>query len=189
MEYPFADNRYGSAVHPGGKSQKTGVMPAPDGVNLREGYHTIGFDWQKDKYVFYIDDIVRWTVTSPISQTKQTILLSDEVQAGAWAGGAAYSVVRDEHLLPDYWRIDYCRVYREGLPDQPVATRPALDQNPRHRLAANTADPFAIYDCRGRLVGRTDRASSKGLAAGRPGVRLLRPEAGGMVTARLVIDK
>ncbi len=71
---------------------------------LDRGFHTIGFEWKPEEYVFYVDGEVAWKTTKAISRRKQYIILSLEV--GKWAGDIK------EANLPDGIAVDYVRVYK-----------------------------------------------------------------------------
>ncbi len=69
-----------------------------------EGWHTVGLEWTKDRYVFYVDGKETWRTSRAVSHRPQYIILSAEV--GKWAGDIA------EAKLPDSLTVDYVRVYR-----------------------------------------------------------------------------
>ena len=73
-------------------------------------WHTFGFLWTKDKYVFYYEDQVIWRVTDKklISHVAQYMLFSLEIER--WAGDITKAI------LPDTFFIDYIRVYKKSTP-------------------------------------------------------------------------
>ncbi|MEZ4977708.1 MAG: glycoside hydrolase family 16 protein [Chitinophagales bacterium] len=67
-------------------------------------WHTFGLLWTENGYSFFVDDKLNFTVNEGISKRNQFIILSLEV--GKWAGEL------DKSKLPDYFIIDYVRVYK-----------------------------------------------------------------------------
>jgi beta-glucanase (GH16 family) len=70
---------------------------------LGEGWHTVGLEWTREGYVFYVDGKETWRSTKGVSHRPQYIILSLEV--GKWAGSIA------DARLPDSVMFDYVRVY------------------------------------------------------------------------------
>jgi len=75
---------------------------------LTKGWHTIGFEWTKSEYVFYVDGKKTWRTSKGVSQRPEYIILSLEV--GSWAGDIATA------KLPDSVLFDYVRVYDRRPP-------------------------------------------------------------------------
>ena len=75
---------------------------------LTKGWHTVGLEWKKDEYVFYVDGQETWRTDKAVSHTPQYIILSMEV--GKWAGDIAGA------KLPDRVYFDYVRVYKARPP-------------------------------------------------------------------------
>lgn len=70
-----------------------------------EGFHTFGVEWNKDTYIFYVDDCETWRTTAGgVSQVPAYIKLSVEV--GEWAGDISKA------NLPDAMLVDSVRVYQ-----------------------------------------------------------------------------
>jgi len=76
---------------------------------LRKDFHTFGIEWSPEMYIFYIDDKEVWRVTKGVSQVKQWILLTLEIQTVFLDD--VYNISDYSDLLPDYWVVDYVRVY------------------------------------------------------------------------------
>jgi beta-glucanase (GH16 family) len=70
---------------------------------LQKGWHTVGLEWKRGEYVFYVDGKRTWRTTQGISHTPEYIILSLEV--GPWAGAIT------DAKLPDSVEFDYVRVY------------------------------------------------------------------------------
>jgi beta-glucanase (GH16 family) len=86
-----------------GADHKSAKAAAPV-AGLRQGWHTIGFLWTPDEYVFYVDGKETWRMRDAVSRHTEYIILSLEV--GPWAGDIAKAA------LPDAFLVDYVRVYQ-----------------------------------------------------------------------------
>ncbi|MFW6162622.1 MAG: glycoside hydrolase family 16 protein [Planctomycetota bacterium] len=90
-----------------GKHHKSaGKVVAVQG--LTEGWHTVGLEWTREGYVFYVDGRETWRTSKGVSQRPEYIILSCEV--GSWAGDIAKA------SLPDSALFDYVRVYDRKPP-------------------------------------------------------------------------
>ena len=107
MEKPWREDKITQNLHWDGygKDHKhAGTTVTIPGVS--EGFHTFGFHWKRDEYVFYVDGKETWrTSAGGVSQVPQFIKLTDEI--GKWGG----DITRAK--LPDYFVVDYVRVYDE----------------------------------------------------------------------------
>ena len=105
MEWPWRDGRVQHTLHwdgYGDAHKSKGHVSKTDG--LTEGFHTFGLLWKPDEYVFYVDGKETWrTSAGGVSQVPEYIKLSEEI--GDWAGDIKKAD------LPDYFVIDYVRVY------------------------------------------------------------------------------
>jgi len=71
---------------------------------VSEGWHTFGLHWKTDEYVFYVDGQETWrTSAGGVSQVPQYAKLTEEI--AAWAGDIGKA------QLPDFFTVDYVRVY------------------------------------------------------------------------------
>ena len=71
---------------------------------LSWGWHTFGLYWTPEEYVFYVDGVETWrTSAGGVSQVPAYVKLTDEVDE--WGGDIS------EARLPDYFLVDYVRVY------------------------------------------------------------------------------
>jgi beta-glucanase (GH16 family) len=88
------------------------------GAGLDDGdWHVIRLDWYPDEYVFYIDGVETWrTSAGGVSQVPEFILLSDEMGNIGW-GVPGIPNPPEDAILPDYFYIDYVRVYEYVPPD------------------------------------------------------------------------
>lgn len=127
MEYVVADglrNHFNVANHWGPLGAKSGhegtlIDAGAHGVDLREGWHTFGLQWARDKLTYYVDCKEVWSTTNGVATGDgQALLLSVEYQRGpgdAW--NINKNVLNDAALLPDHFLVDYVRVYdRQSAP-------------------------------------------------------------------------
>jgi beta-glucanase (GH16 family) len=96
-------NGYGRN-HQGAGSGSVKVPPSDD------GFHTFGLDWSPLGYVFYVDGKETWRISGPVSHREQFILVSAECK-GYREGSPAPEI--KSARLPDYFIVDYVRVYDE----------------------------------------------------------------------------
>ncbi len=76
-------------------------------ADLYEGWHTYGFQWTEDAYIFYIDGEETWRTSEPgICEKAGYMKLTTEF--GSWAA----PIVPEE--LPDFCRVDWVRAWTEG---------------------------------------------------------------------------
>jgi len=96
-------NGYGQN-HLGAGSGPIQLQPTND------GFHTFGLDWSPLGYVFYIDGKESWQISGPVSHREQFILISAECHG--YRKGEASPLLK-KAKLPDYFIVDYIRVYDE----------------------------------------------------------------------------
>lgn len=105
MEKPWRDDRTTQNLHWDGygKAHKSaGLQFSVPGLN--EGWHTFGLYWTPEEYVFYVDGLESWrTSAGGVSQVPEFAKLTEEI--GTWGGDIAQA------NLPDYFTVDYVRVY------------------------------------------------------------------------------
>jgi alpha-L-fucosidase len=105
MEKPWLDDRTTQNLHWDGygKEHKSdGTRFTVPGLN--EGWHTFGLLWTAEQYVFYVDGTESWRSSAGgVSQVPQYAKLTEEI--GTWAGDIKQA------SLPDYFVVDYVRVY------------------------------------------------------------------------------
>jgi len=97
MQHTLHWDGYGKAHKSQGK-----VVDVP---GLGEGWHTVGLEWTKDEYVFFIDGKETWRTTKGVSHRPEYIILS--LEAGGWAGDIGKA------KLPDSALFDHVRVYKQ----------------------------------------------------------------------------
>ena len=91
-----------------GKEHKGKGHITPE-LGLDKGFHIYGFEWTESAYRFFIDGKLQWEVKEPISKRAQFLILSSEVQSGAWSqaipsGGYGERSTTKTKILVDYVR-------------------------------------------------------------------------------------
>lgn len=76
-----------------------------------DGFHVFGLDWSKDGYIYYIDGEESWRINGPVSNREQFILISTECMG--YREGDTPSPELEKATLPDYFTVDYVRVFDE----------------------------------------------------------------------------
>jgi beta-glucanase (GH16 family) len=95
-----------------------------NGMGLDDGgWHVVRLDWYPDKYVFFIDGRETWrTSAGGVCQTPNFVLFSDEIlNFGTGPEAMGVGPIKDA-VLPDYFSVDYVRVYRYVPPRQEPGT-------------------------------------------------------------------
>ncbi len=123
LKKPWLIDRVQQAVHWDGYGsnhhQASEISNIP---GLSSGYHTIGLHWKPDEYVFYIDGEETWrTNEGGVSQVPEFIKIREEI--GQTSEGDI-----SQANLPDYFIVDFVRVYIEvpaipGIPESPTNLR------------------------------------------------------------------
>lgn len=86
--------------------------PGANTASLQGNYHTYGLLWEPGKYTFYIDGVEVWSTTAAISNVRQWIYLTSEVQNGSWAGSIPSGGYGDRNSTTTNFSVDYVRFYQ-----------------------------------------------------------------------------
>lgn len=86
--------------------------PGANTASLQGNYHTYGLLWEPGKYTFYIDGVEVWSTTAAISNVRQWIYLTSEVDNGAWAGAIPSGGYGDINTSTTNFSVDYVRFYQ-----------------------------------------------------------------------------
>ena len=108
-------------------------------IGLASGFHVYGLEWTPTVQRFYIDGVLKWTVTdatsSPVSQRSQFLILSSEVDdtSTTWAGtipAAGYGTLQTTatKMIVDYVRV-YARAETAGNGDLEALVAPWYQVN------------------------------------------------------------
>jgi beta-glucanase (GH16 family) len=107
VEVPWRDGQITMNLHWDGygKDHKSAGTKVTLPV-VMDGFHTFGLLWTKTEYVFFMDGKETWrSAAGGVSQAPEFLKLTEEI--GDWGGKIS------EAKLPDYFEIDYVRVYQE----------------------------------------------------------------------------
>lgn len=80
-------------------------------LDLDKGFHVYGCEWTESAYRFFIDGKLQWEVTEPISKRPQFIILSSEVESGAWSHAIPAEGYGDRASGKTKIVVDYVRHY------------------------------------------------------------------------------
>lgn len=105
MEMPWRDGRITMNLHWDGYGKAHRHVGTKVTLpEITEGFHTYGLWWTPHEYVFYVDGREVWrSAAGGVSQAPEFIKVTEEI--GTWAGDIR------EAPLPDYFEVDYVRVY------------------------------------------------------------------------------
>lgn len=79
---------------------------------ILSGYHTFTLVWDPSIYIFYVDGIERWRTTGGgVCNQPGDIILSGEIGTDPWAIADFWARNPEGMPYPDYFLVDYCRVY------------------------------------------------------------------------------
>jgi beta-glucanase (GH16 family) len=105
IEMPWRDGRLTINLHWDGygkEHKSAGMKFKVEGVT--EGWHTYGLRWLPEEYTFYVDGKEVWrSKAGGVCQVPEFVKLTEEI--GDWAGDIKQA------KLPDYFEVDYVRVF------------------------------------------------------------------------------
>lgn len=86
--------------------------PGANSASLQGNYHTYGLLWEPGKYTFFLDGVEVWSTTAAISNVRQWIYLTSEVDNGAWAGTIPGGGYGDINTSTTNFSVDYVRFFQ-----------------------------------------------------------------------------
>ena len=114
------------------------------GFDASEGYHTYGFDWQKDSITWYVDGKAVYTATSNIPSTPGKIMMN------VWPG-----IGVDDWLKPfdgttpltaKYQWVTYRKAETSSTPDTPSGNEPAANTTMYANFRTGSTKEFIASD-------------------------------------------
>lgn len=98
-------------------------------TKLRTGFHTYTMEWSPTAYVFYIDGVKTWTsIGGGICTTAGHLLITGEISTDPSLSSKGWANTPDPSLYPDYFLVDYVRVWKETIPSSlPSALESIID--------------------------------------------------------------
>jgi len=83
-------------------------------LGIREGYHVFTLEWDSSEYVFFIDDVETWrTRAGGVSKVPAYVKITGELSTEDWAITEYWANDPGNAAYPDYFLVDYVRVYRK----------------------------------------------------------------------------
>jgi beta-glucanase (GH16 family) len=86
--------------------------PAVDAPRLQGGWHVYAVSWTPDGYRFFLDGVEQWATRWGVSQRPEFILLTCEVEHGAWAGAIPAHGYGSRRLGTTRMQVDWVRVWQ-----------------------------------------------------------------------------
>ena len=81
---------------------------------MREGYHTYVLEWTPEEYIFLIDGEETWRTTEGgVSKVPAYVKVTGEISTEEWALEERWSKDPADATYPDYFLVDYVRVYQK----------------------------------------------------------------------------
>ncbi len=81
---------------------------------VREGYHTFTLEWDETEYRFYIDGQMTWkSDAGGVSQVPAYVKITAELSTEKWAVNEYWSNDPAKGIFPDYFLVDWVRVYKK----------------------------------------------------------------------------
>jgi beta-glucanase (GH16 family) len=124
MEIDFAEHRshdndgrgIGMIVHHtlhwnGYGPERKGAGKATPNLGLAQGFHLYACEWTPEAYRFFVDGKLTWEFKEPISQRPQFVILSSEVESGAWSMPVPKDGYGDRQTSTTRMVVDYVRHY------------------------------------------------------------------------------
>ena len=83
-----------------------------DGV--RDGSHTYMLEWTEEEYVFFVDNTEIWRTTAGgVSKVPAYVKITGELSTESWAINEQWSNDPESAEYPDYFVVDYVRIYQD----------------------------------------------------------------------------
>lgn len=80
--------------------------------DIRNGYHTFALEWNETEYIFFVDSIETWrTSAGGVSKVPAYVKITGELSTLPWAIGEGWANNPGSGKFPDYFLIDYVRVW------------------------------------------------------------------------------
>lgn len=99
-----------------GKDHKSkGNMLTEPGIE--EGYHVFAVEWNEKEYIFSIDGKETWrSDAGGVSKVPAYVKVTSELSTEKWAIGDNWAGDPAKAAYPDYFYVDYVKVYRKKQP-------------------------------------------------------------------------
>jgi beta-glucanase (GH16 family) len=82
-------------------------------AGIREGFHTFTLEWTEKEYIFFVDDVEVWrTRSGGVSKVPSYVKVTGELWTIDWAISEGWANDPETANYPDYFLVDYVRVYQ-----------------------------------------------------------------------------
>lgn len=82
---------------------------------IRQGFHTYTLEWNADEYIYFIDSTEVWrTSAGGVSKVPAYVKVTGELSTLPWAIGENWSNNPAGANFPDYFIVDWVRVYQKN---------------------------------------------------------------------------
>ena len=96
----------------GADHKSEGYKKTIDGI--RDGFHTYTLEWTEEEYVFLVDNAEVWRTTAGgVSKVPAYVKITGELSTESWAINENWSNDPEMAEYPDYFIVDYVRVYQD----------------------------------------------------------------------------
>jgi len=83
-------------------------------AGIRDGFHTYTLEWSEEEYVFLVDNTEVWRTTAGgVSKVPEYVKITGEISTESWAINEYWSNDPELAEYPDYFVVDYVRVYQD----------------------------------------------------------------------------
>lgn len=83
-------------------------------AGIRDGFHTYTLEWSEQEYVFLVDNTEVWRTTAGgVSKVPAYVKITGELYTVDWAISEYWANDPETAEYPDYFVIDYVRVYQD----------------------------------------------------------------------------
>ncbi len=81
---------------------------------IREGYHVFSLEWNEKEYIFFIDGKESWRSNAGgVSKMPGYVKVTAEISTEKWAINEYWSNDPAKATYPDYFYVDYVKVYKK----------------------------------------------------------------------------
>ncbi len=81
---------------------------------IREGYHVFSLEWNEKEYIFFIDGKESWrSDAGGVSKVPEYVKVTAEISTEKWAINEYWAGDPSKASYPDYFHVDYVKVYRK----------------------------------------------------------------------------
>ena len=84
-----------------------------ESVGIRDAFHTFTLEWNENEYIFFVDGVETWrTAAGGVSKVPSYVKITGELSTLDWAISENWANDPEQATYPDYFLVDYVRVYQ-----------------------------------------------------------------------------